>query len=102
MIIRTMRYGGGCRRAVPRLSVPAGSLPGGLGSLPGQIGSLLGRVGKRVRNYLIPQSVLTMARWIFGAESIFLPAFPVLQGITDRSRRAGSAGAARGVAASPQ
>ena len=34
-----------------------------------------------------------MVRWIFSVESIFLPAFPVLQGRTDRSRKAGDGAA---------
>src|SRR5260221_4470905 len=71
-------------------------------SLPGQIGSLVDQVGRRVHNYLILRVVLTMTRWIFGSESIFLPVFPVLQGGTGRSHRAGDGGAARGEAASPQ
>src|SRR2546428_12577328 len=52
------------------------------GSLPEQIGSLLGRVGRQVSNYLICLGFLMVTRWIFGAESIFLPALPVLQGKT--------------------
>jgi hypothetical protein len=65
-------------------------------SLLGQIGSLFDRVGRRVHNYMIYRQFLTMTRWIFGTESIFLPAFPVLQGRTDRSRGAGDGGAAPG------
>jgi len=48
------------------------------------------RVGKQVRSDLIYRRVLAITRWIFGSESIFLPAFPVLQG---RADRAGDGGA---------
>jgi hypothetical protein len=76
------------RSAKARL-VAAASLPGEFGSLLKQIGSLLCRVGNWFHNNLIYPR-------IFGAKSIFFPAFPVLQGKTDSSRRAseGNPGAA--------